>query len=196
MKIVGITGPTASGKSSFSWLVKKCAPLCAVFDADKCVHRLYQNDKSVISKISQIAPGCLMQNSINRKFLFVQILKDRGLLEKIEYVVHAAVKEKIKDFLKFCRRSQIKLVVLDIPLLFKIDADVLCDKIVVVQASKMLLFQRRNNRCAKFGNAVVHDCINITKHRSKHKIIHVRSGLEGYHLYKRVNFVLGALKKR
>ncbi len=144
MKIIGITGGIASGKNLISFYLKQL--YYPIFDADAFVHYLYQHDTEVINKISHIFPLSLHDNIINRKRLSDYLIEDQSNWCKLESIVHPLVVRKIYWFIKQYRRLHFRNIVLNIPLLFEIKADKLCDRIVVVNSNSSVRTQRLAKR--------------------------------------------------
>jgi len=183
MKVVGVIGSTGSGKSTFCRLIAKKTML-PIFDADRVVHQIYDQDKGVIFAIGQIVPFCVVCNKINRNLLRAALFKDKSILKKVEEVVHSAVYEKLIKNLKLYNRQQRRLVLLDIPLLFKIKAHLLCDEIVVIKCRKILLLQRRTNLRAK--DCILHEELKIKGKGKTYNIktIKITSGIGRLEMYK------------
>ena len=181
LRIIGVMGSTACGKSLLCSILKKNFN-CAVFDADKFVHKLYMRNLRITHQIKSFAPECILDGIINRGLLLKAILKDRSILQKLECIIHTEVKKGITKFLKENYIKKQKIALLDIPLLFEINAHRLCNFVICVNSSRSLVFQRKKLRG-----------INKDKifHTNKHKkpftqgtrIFYLRSGIEKRNLY-------------
>ncbi|AHX11250.1 dephospho-CoA kinase [Neorickettsia helminthoeca str. Oregon] len=145
MRIIGVTGNIASGKTYFSSILRRTFR-CKIFDADKVVHALYQNDISVTRAINDAISTGIRESSIDRKRLLAAIIRQPSLLQKIEEIVHPNVKAKLTSFIKLCKRDNTRIIVLDIPLLFEIAADKICDTIIILQSSKITNVHRLRKR--------------------------------------------------
>ncbi|ACT69289.1 dephospho-CoA kinase [Neorickettsia risticii str. Illinois] len=189
MKAIGVTGRMASGKTYFSFILSRLLR-CKVFDADKVVHSLYRENVTLIRAINDVL-GCRnAQREINRTQLLSCIIERPNLLEKIEEIVHPIVKKKMDAFIKLYRRRRMSAIILDIPLLFRIGADKLCDSIFFLQTSDGARSNRLKQRC---HYSVKLDALGKIKfqQRNKHsrKVIVISSGLAKYELYKYTQFV-------
>ena len=103
---IGILGDIGSGKSfvanSFGY---------PVFNADKIVAELYQNDKLIFSKLKKILPKHFSKFPVSKKKVLDAIFDDERNLKKIVKIVHKEVRKKLYIFLK--QNSSKKIVILD-----------------------------------------------------------------------------------
>ena len=127
--ILGLTGSIGSGKSTTAKMFAEAG--VPVWDADAVVHLLYAQDKALIAEIAALAPGSVVDGVVDRQKLKELIKTDPALLKRLEAAVHPRVRKHREDFLA---KQTGPLVVLDIPLLFEVGADGLCDGVLVVTA--------------------------------------------------------------
>lgn len=146
MKILGLSGGIASGKSFVAEVLKKNG--AAIFDADAEVHKLLEADKSVIVRLKKNFPESFVDQKIERKILGKIVFANRKKLKILEKILHPEVRKKYSQFLQDCRKQKQELVVLNIPLLLETKA-YKCDKIIVVVASKAIQKKRFLARAKK-----------------------------------------------
>ena len=103
-----------------------------VFDADAEVHRLQGRGGRLVAAIERAFPGTSGPHGIDRAVLGKAVLGDRAALRRLEHIVHPAVAESRRLFLRPPRSRP--LVVLDIPLLFEKRGWRQVDATVVVSA--------------------------------------------------------------
>jgi dephospho-CoA kinase len=115
MKIIGLTGGISSGKNFVAEIFAKNG--AAVFDADAEVHKLLESDKSVIEQISIFFPESLINKKIDRKILGKLVFSDDKKLKILEKILHPRVRICYEKFLEAAQLKNVKLVVLNIPLL-------------------------------------------------------------------------------
>jgi dephospho-CoA kinase len=125
--ILGLTGSIGSGKSTTAKMFADAG--VPVWDADAVVHLLYAQDKALIAEIGALAPGTVVNGVVDRQILKEMIKDDPALLKRLEAAVHPRVQKHREDFLA---KQTGPLVVLDIPLLFEVGADAICDGVLVV----------------------------------------------------------------
>ncbi|MBX4335276.1 dephospho-CoA kinase [Bartonella raoultii] len=131
MKIIGLTGSIAMGKSTVAHFFKQ-AGIC-VFNADEVVHKLY-NSEPTLSFIERIFPSVVEDGKVNRSKLSEILINDNKKLRILEEMIHPLVQEEEKEFINIARQKGEKLVVLDIPLLFETKSESRVDYVVVVSA--------------------------------------------------------------
>ncbi|WP_071794994.1 dephospho-CoA kinase [Natronohydrobacter thiooxidans] len=124
---LGLTGSIGMGKSTTAGFFREFG--VPVWDADAAVHRLYAPGGAAVGPVGALCPAAIVDGTIDRGALKDWIAQDKEALAKLEAVVHPLVAE---DRAAFVAGAQAPLVVLDIPLLFEVGADV--DGVLVVTA--------------------------------------------------------------
>tara|TARA_B110000881_G_scaffold175826_1_gene160636 strand:+ start:57 stop:617 length:561 start_codon:yes stop_codon:yes gene_type:complete len=133
MKIIGITGSIASGKSTVAHLMaRKKYPL---FSADNIVSNLYKkkNFNKILVKKFKLNSKERIKNQIK---LILKNNKDN--LYKLESIIHPFVR---KEMIKFIKKKN-KLLFLEIPLLIESKLNMYFDKLIFVEAKKNLRLKR------------------------------------------------------
>ena len=128
--ILGLTGSIGMGKTTTAEMFRNLS--IAVWDADAAVHELYTSDRSTIEKIYDILPECVTSTGVDRGLLKNKLLSNKALFSKIENIVHPAIREHRLAFIEACNKSNQKLAVVDIPLLYETEADQWLDAVLVV----------------------------------------------------------------
>ncbi|BBL52746.1 dephospho-CoA kinase [Bartonella quintana] len=131
MKIIGLTGSIAMGKSTAADFFKQAG--ISVFSADETVHQLYKS-KPILSLIEHTFPGVVENGKVNRLKLSKILINDSEKLQTLEEIIHPLVQEKEKEFIDKARQQGKKIVVLDIPLLFEKKGEKRVDSVIVVSA--------------------------------------------------------------
>ncbi|HAM39350.1 MAG TPA: dephospho-CoA kinase [Elusimicrobia bacterium] len=137
MKTIGLTGGIASGKSLVISELKKIG--INTISSDEIARDVYYN--SDISKRIKSIFGTLDRKKI-ANIMFSDI-KKRKLLEKI---IHPIVIREIKRKIQNLREKNVKIVVVDVPLLFEAKIGYLFDKIIVVYCDNTNQIKRLINR--------------------------------------------------
>jgi dephospho-CoA kinase len=130
MIVLGLTGSIGMGKSTTARMFREAG--VPVHDSDETVHRLYAGKAAPL--IEEAFPGTTRNGVVDRDRLAAAVLGDAGALKKLEAIVHPLVREDEKIFLARHRAAGAGLVVLDIPLLFEVNAADRVDKVLVVTA--------------------------------------------------------------
>ncbi len=124
---LGLTGSIGMGKSTTAGFFRDLG--VPVWDADAAVHRLYGPGGAAVGPVGALCPAAVVDGAIDRGVLKDWIARDKSALARLEAVVHPLVAE---DRSAFVAGVTGPLVVLDIPLLFEVGADV--DGVLVVTA--------------------------------------------------------------
>tara|TARA_Y100000768_G_C23754722_1_gene575642 strand:- start:72 stop:659 length:588 start_codon:yes stop_codon:yes gene_type:complete len=112
MIIVGILGDIGSGKSFIS---KQFG--CPVFNADRQVKKIYQNDTNCFKKLKKKLPKYITKYPLDKIELVKAILANDSNLKKIIEIVHPIIRKKMKNFCKKYKKEN--MIILDIPLLIE-----------------------------------------------------------------------------
>ncbi|WP_208437151.1 dephospho-CoA kinase [Bartonella taylorii] len=139
MKIIGLTGSIAMGKSTVANFFRQAG--ISVFNADEAVHQLYEREPA-LSLIARTFPTVIENGKVNRLKLSEILMNNNEQLQTLEKVIHPLVKKKEKEFIDTARQKREKLVVLDIPLLFETKSEKRVDSVVVVSAPREIQKRR------------------------------------------------------
>ncbi len=146
MPVVGLTGGIASGKTSVVRCLKGRHGI-RVFEADESVHALLEGE-AVIPVLARF--GVEVEDKaggINRRILREKVLDDSAARKDLEAILHPIVRGQWKELIEKFRTQPgeddgCKLLVLDIPLLFEVQAENEMDFIVVVGCQSKTQRQR------------------------------------------------------
>lgn len=145
MKIIGLTGGIAMGKSTAAAMVKFMG--VPIHDSDAAVHRLYRKGGAGVRAIAARFPKAISNDgSVDRAKLREIVLKQPEALADLETLIHPLVRAQSAAWLKHHQRHRTPLVVLDIPLLFETGRDREVDAIWVVHCPRFLQQQRALSR--------------------------------------------------
>jgi dephospho-CoA kinase len=139
MRIIGLTGSIAMGKSTAARMLRRLG--LPIHDADACVHGLFARSGRAVAPISKAFPGVVVNGAVDRNKLGSKVFGKPEELKRLEAIVHPLVRDERDRFLAENRRRRTRLVVLDVPLLYETKGQGLCDKVIVVSAPAFL--QRR-----------------------------------------------------
>jgi dephospho-CoA kinase len=139
MKVIGLTGSIAMGKTTVANIFKSEG--VPVFDSDDAVHQLY-NSKEGANLIANFVPDAVKDHKVDRQILSKHVVANPTLLSKLEPIVHAEIRKMRQAFIDNASKQNHPLVLLDIPLLFETKADADVDSVIVVSAPKEVQRQR------------------------------------------------------
>jgi dephospho-CoA kinase len=127
--VLGLTGSIGMGKSTTAAMLQDMG--LPLWDADRVVHALYDIGGAAVAPVAALCPQARVHGQIDRDILRSAVTAQPSLLGQIQAIVHPMVADNRAQFLA---ASTAPIVVLDIPLLFEIGADALCNGIIVVTA--------------------------------------------------------------
>lgn len=144
--VIGLTGGIASGKSTVSNMFKKMG--IRVVDADKIAREVVEVGKPAYKQIVNMFGTDILQSdeSINREKLGGIIFKDKAKREKLNQIVHPAVRKEMQSQVEEEKCHQAKAVVLDIPLLFESKLTYMVDHTILVYVDKQTQLKRLMKR--------------------------------------------------
>lgn len=140
--IIGLTGSIASGKSTVSEMLKEKG--FPIVDADKIARLVVEPGTSVIKEIAEHFGNEVLHEdgSLNREKLGERIFKNAQDREKLNSIVHPAIrKEMIRQKEQWISRGA-HTVIMDIPLLFESKLESFVEKIIVVSVTPEIQKQR------------------------------------------------------
>jgi dephospho-CoA kinase len=140
MVILGLTGSIAMGKSTIARMFRDLK--VPVHDSDAEVHRLMARGGAAVAAVEEAFPGVVKEGAVDRAALGARVFGRPAELKKLERILHPLVARSRQKFWRRHKGRGTPVVVYDIPLLFEVGADVLCDAVVVVSASKSMQRQR------------------------------------------------------
>ncbi|GIX16103.1 MAG: dephospho-CoA kinase [Rhodothalassiaceae bacterium] len=139
MKVLGLTGSIAMGKSEAGRMLRRLG--VPVFESDRAVHGLLRHDPEVRRAIAARHPDCVREGRIDRGRLGARVFGDPAERRWLECLLHPRVRAASRAFLRRQRARRRPLAVLDIPLLFETGGESRVDWIAVVTAPAFV--QRR-----------------------------------------------------
>lgn len=178
MLILGLTGSIGSGKSTTARLFRAAG--IPVHDADAAVHALYRGE--AVAPIEAAFPGTAREGAIDRAALARALAGRPEAFARLEAIVHPLVHQREDRALAAARAAGMRLIVLDIPLLFEIGADSRCDLVLVTSVSateqRRRVFERPGMNDELFHAILARQMPDAEKRRRAHVIIDTGLGLE------------------
>ena len=132
MKIIGLTGGIACGKSTVSAELRALG--AAIIDADALAHELSQPHRPIYNAYVErfgreivAADGTLDRAAIARR-----VFADPAVRAEVEAIAHPIIRRAAEERLRAARDENKRAAVLDVPLLFEAGWDALADETWVV----------------------------------------------------------------
>ena len=149
--ILGLTGGIASGKSTVSAYLAQNGAL--IIDADLIARQVVAKKSSGLKQIVAKFGGEILTASgeLDRKKLGKLVFSNKELLKNLTDITGPLIRAEILREIQAAKKAQIKLVGLDIPLLFETGYQTLCDKVMVVtipSKSQLERVMKRDNLSA------------------------------------------------
>ena len=140
--ILGLTGGIARGKSTVSAYLAQNGAL--IIDADLIARQVVAKKSSGLKQIVAKFGGEILTASgeLDRKKLGKLVFSNKDLLKALTDITGPLIRTEILREIEAAKKAQVKLVVLDIPLLFETGYQTLCDKVMVVTIPSKLQLER------------------------------------------------------
>ncbi len=126
--IIGITGGTGCGKSTLLDIIREAGGV--VVDCDGVYHNLLETDETLLAAIETRFPGVVESGKLDRKKLGAIVFHNKGALDDLNGITHAAVKKEVLRLLT----PTPELAAIDAIGLFESGLDKLCKLTVAVTA--------------------------------------------------------------
>ena len=142
MKVIGLTGGIASGKSTVSRMLRQKGTY--IIDADEIAKEIVKPGKPAWEDIVKHFGREILDESgnIRRKKLAKIVFSDEKKLDLLNRITHPRIVEEIKRELEALRRRNEKIVIIDAALLLEIGLDVLVDEVWVVAVDEKTQIDR------------------------------------------------------
>ena len=136
--IIGLTGPTGSGKTTVCDVALKLG--FTVINCDDLAHELTSSGEPLSALVDEFGDKILNSDgSLNRKMLAEAAFSDKNSTERLNNTVLPFVVAELKNIIS---KNRGKNILLDAPTLYESGADSLCDKVIAVIADKSVRIER------------------------------------------------------
>jgi dephospho-CoA kinase len=133
MVILGLTGSIGMGKSTAAAMLRRLG--VPVHDSDAVVHRLLGPGGRAVAPVETEFPGVVKDGAVDRATLGKRVFGDAVALRRLERILHPMVGAEKGRFLRRWAARRVRVVALDVPLLFETGGDRRCDATILVTAS-------------------------------------------------------------
>lgn len=136
MKIIGLTGGIASGKSTVATELRK--QNVPVFDADEVSRNAVAKGSKGLALVAKAfgADYLTADGEMDRAKISQLVFSDKEALKTLEGILHKIVWDEAEAFLAEAREQKAKLAVLDVPLLIETKWHERVDLVWLVAVSK------------------------------------------------------------
>lgn len=193
MIVLGVTGSIGMGKST---VTRQFAALGArTISADTIVHKLLAKRGKAVRAVAKVFPEVVKNGAVDRKALGKIVFADKKRLAKLEAILHPMVVTEEERFVARHKSKGVKIVVLDIPLLFETGAERRMDRVVVVTAPPSIQRQRVLKRPhmteEKFKRILKSQMPDIEKRKRADYVVETGQGKA--HSFKRVKEIMSEI---
>ncbi|CAK8053562.1 dephospho-CoA kinase [Eupransor demetentiae] len=143
MKIIGLTGGIATGKSTVSKMLAQAG--FPIVDADLVAREVVEPGTTTLEKIKMAFGANIIDNGVlDRKRLGERIFADPSQRRELDQIIQPAIKSAMEDKIAFWRMQKVPLLIIDLALLFErgYDKTDLFDKIVLVMTDRRIQLER------------------------------------------------------
>ena len=147
MKIIGLTGGIASGKSTVTRTLVDLGAI--IIDSDELAHNIMKPYKPAWKDIVKIFGTEILNpdETINRDRLGQIVFNDPDKLRELNQITHWRIAERYKEDLRLLRKEKPEaIVVMEIPLLYETHAERICDEVWVVWVDRETQMERLMQR--------------------------------------------------
>ncbi len=146
MKIIGLTGGIACGKSTIASLLRAMGAL--IVDADAINDQLTGPGGDALPLIRDAFGDYVFypDGTLNRPVLSSIVFQNEEALEKLNAATHPLIQKQMLEEIETCRKMGTLVVVLDVPLLFEAGLSSLADITVCASAPEEMQIQRLKTR--------------------------------------------------
>lgn len=168
MMVVGLTGGIGSGKSTVAKMFMELG--VPVYDSDAEAKMLMATSPEIKSKIIELLGNEAYSNDVlNRPYIADKVFKDPNLLERLNGIVHPAVRE---HFVAWAKGKKAPYVIQETALIFENGAQDQYDHTILVTAPVETRIQRVVERDKVATQSVVDRMKNQLDDEQKQQLAH------------------------
>jgi dephospho-CoA kinase len=146
VRVVGLTGGIASGKSTFAARLRERG--AAVVDADALARQVVQPGAPALAEIARaFGPAVLLPDgALDRRRLAALVFSEPAARRRLEAITHPAVREAMGAEVRGLAQAGHALAFYDVPLLYEVGLEGELDAVVVVWAPREAQLERLSRR--------------------------------------------------
>ena len=146
MRVIGLTGGIASGKTTVSNLFKISG--VPVIDADLVARQVVEKGTDGLTTLVNRFGEAILNTdgTLNRTELAKRMFSEEEIRSEVNDILQPIIRQEITSRMNVYKDQEKKLIVLDIPLLFEMHYENLCNDIIVVAVSVETQIARMEKR--------------------------------------------------
>ena len=136
--IIGLTGPTGSGKSSFSALAEKKGVY--IIDCDKIASQVTERGSECLLKLAEVfGEDIIKEGELDRKLLASRAFADENKKQLLEDTIFPFILNLVLEKIE---KSEKQTVLLDAPTLYESGIDEFCGDVIAVLGDREIRKER------------------------------------------------------
>ena len=186
MRIIGLTGSIACGKSTVSDYLRR-QPDCAVIDGDQLSRQLTAPGGQALPMIRNVFGPTffLSDGTLNRSRLASLVFSDPQSLRKLDELMAPLLSSLTNEQIEAARQAGFSLCFLEFPLLFEKGYDSLCESVWCVYLPRALQLQRlmaRDGLSEQEALARINSVLSSEEKAARSQVVIDNSGSVSYTL--------------
>lgn len=146
MKVIGLTGGIASGKSTVSKILAEKYQF-KIIDADKISRELTKQEDVLLMISEKIGKDVLNNNrQLNRKKMGELICKRPEIKKILEDILHPLIERSVCNKIRLYQKKGEQIIIYDCPLLFETNNERHTDAVLLVTADEAVRLKRLTER--------------------------------------------------
>lgn len=157
MKVIGLTGGIASGKSTVSQILKQKG--IPIIDADVIAREIVEIGQPALQEIKDAFGQKVINQdgSLNRGALAKIVFFNKEKLEKLNNIMHKRIIEKISNTIEVYRKKTVHpMIVVDAALLIELNMIALVDEVWLIAVNKDIQLARLIKRESLSTEEAIH----------------------------------------
>ena len=145
--VIGVTGRSGSGKSTFAAMLAEKLGNAAVVDCDAVNRDMLGNDAEYAALlVSEFGGGILTDGVPDRRKLGALVFSDPEKLKALNTLSHPRITAKTVKLTEDARKEGRRYAIIDAPLLFDTPLSLICDVRITVEADEKTAARRLSER--------------------------------------------------
>ena len=152
IKIIGVTGKMASGKTTVSRFLSDILKGAKLLDLDKIAKEIYCNDLNILKEIKECFGNKVFYTDvkINYNCLGSIVFASKSEMKKLNKIMFPAIEKKVFELIDLNKNE--KYIIIDAAILFDTSLYKLCDFIILVKSNQKLRKTLLEKKCSNLTN--------------------------------------------